>query len=123
MSEQPSGDWVPPVEPEPGPVQPQAETPAEPELPSEPDLPAAPEMPDVFAQHPEDTTAVATQGTSNETSVMTGSAAASAAKAWHILDKFARAAEAAKADIERFVPPGVLQAAEGDVARMLSGIL
>lgn len=112
---QPLPEAPPPPVPEPEP------TPAASEPVTEPEPEPAPE-PVQFAADEQDATPV-TLGVSNASPQMPPNAQATAAKAHALLGHISGVAATLRAEIERYVPAPVLQAAEVEVAAMIRAIL
>lgn len=63
------------------------------------------------------------QSASNESVPLVPGAQAAAARAHHLIQHLIDVGKAIQADIERYVPPSVIQAAEGEAAAFLRDAL
>lgn len=131
---------VPPPAPDPAPAPTEPE-PAEQEPPAEAAPPAEPEaaaaetahfegsvqLPGALQPHPdagtEEPQQVAHPGVSNVSPTLSPGVQGSAAKAWGALTHIENVVKAAKADIERFVPPEVLALGETEVQALIRSFI
>jgi hypothetical protein len=65
----------------------------------------------------------AVRSASNAPTVLPASAQASAARAHLVIGRMVSALQAVQADLEKYIPPGMLQAAEGEALVLLRGVL
>jgi hypothetical protein len=86
----------------------------------------APGLPETMAQHqpePAEFSGAALKSASNQTATLPGSAETAAMKAHGMFTHLITFAQAAQAEIERYVPASVVQGAEDEAAKMIRTIL